>query len=105
MNQNLDAKLGALLRVGSPPERDPAFRLAVLERQERRRYQRRLRTLVILAVMALVAPILVYSLATGIPAASLLRGALVAALIAALLAASVFSLRGVQQAARWMRRN
>jgi len=45
MTDDLDSKLGALLRAGAPPERDPLFRIRVLERRERERYRRRSRAL------------------------------------------------------------
>ena len=37
-----DASLEALLRAELPPARDPLFRIAVLERRERRRFWRQL---------------------------------------------------------------
>ena len=104
MSQELDDKLGVLLRAGAPPERDPAFRIAVLERQQLQRYRRRLRLHISVTVAALLAPLLIYPLVTGIPAASLLRGTLVVTLIGGVLAAAVFSLRGMRQAVRWMKR-
>jgi hypothetical protein len=41
-----DAKLEELLRVDVPPTRDPLFRIAVLARLERRRFQRQVARIV-----------------------------------------------------------
>jgi len=38
----IDQRLAALLRAGAPPLHDPIFRLRVLERRERQRFQRRM---------------------------------------------------------------
>jgi len=52
-----DAKLEHLLRADKPPARDPLFRIAVLARLERRRFQRQIAAIVGVGavVMAFVA--------------------------------------------------
>jgi hypothetical protein len=40
MTEDQDHRLSDLLRAEAPPARDPAFRLKVLERRERRQFQR-----------------------------------------------------------------
>lgn len=58
MSEHLDERIGELLRQDAPPERDPAFRIGVLERRERKRFLRQSLMLggfgLILAVIALV---------------------------------------------------
>lgn len=54
MNDDVDSKLGALLLADAPPERDPMFRIRVLERRERERYGRRLRGLLAGASLVLL---------------------------------------------------
>lgn len=45
-----DEKLIALLRQNAPPERDPLFRILVVERLERAAFRRRVGTLVVAAL-------------------------------------------------------
>lgn len=98
-----DEKLGALLReavgVGAPPERDPMFRLGVIERRERQRYQRRS---LILAIAAIAVAIV---FAIGFNAgANLLVTSAIALLFAALAAAIVLSVPGVRELLRRLQR-
>jgi hypothetical protein len=57
-DQYFDEKIAGLLRQDAPPARDPMFRLNVLERRERERFQLRTRLMVagglLVAVIALV---------------------------------------------------
>jgi hypothetical protein len=45
MSEGKDDRIGELLRATAPPQRDPVFRLKVLERREHRQFQRRLLTM------------------------------------------------------------
>jgi len=58
MSEHLDERIGDLLREDAPPARDPAFRISVLERRERKRFLRQSAILgliaLALAVVALV---------------------------------------------------
>ena len=57
MSEHLDERIGELLRQDAPPARDPAFRISVLERRERKRFLRQSAMLgalcLVLAVVAL----------------------------------------------------
>lgn len=109
MSDEIDGRLGRLLRGDSVPERDALFRIRLLERGERRRYLRRTRLqwsvpalLVLLPLVGLVGPH--RGDISNIPMSELVRDGLAAAFILALLASTVLSARGVVQAARWLRR-
>ena len=58
MSEHLDERIGELLRQDAPPARDPAFRISVLERRERKRFLRQSAMLgvlcLVLAAVALV---------------------------------------------------
>jgi hypothetical protein len=41
MKIDIDEHIASLLQVNAPPERDPVFRIKVLERRERQRFHRR----------------------------------------------------------------
>jgi hypothetical protein len=41
MSDDLDERIAALLNEGAPPKSDPVFRIRVLERRERQRFQRK----------------------------------------------------------------
>jgi hypothetical protein len=41
MSDELDERIAALLNEGAPPKSDPVFRIKVLERRERQRFQRK----------------------------------------------------------------
>lgn len=40
MNDNMDQRLGELLREDAPPAHDPRFRIALVERRQRQAYRR-----------------------------------------------------------------
>ena len=97
MNEQIDARIGDLLRADAPPERDAFFRIALLERRERQRYRRRTRTLLIGAtLLGLLGPGLAQ---VHNPFAA----TLIAAFCLVLVGASLRSVRGVLQALRWVR--
>ena len=98
MTEDLDKKLGRLLRGDAPPERDPLFRIRVLERRERQRFQRRSQTLLAVAVVAAVLPALILTLGTD-----LIVPGLIAVFCIAVIAASLFSVRSVLQVVRQLR--
>ena len=98
MTDDLDERLGRLLREGSPPERDPMFRIQVLERREQRRFRQRSLTLLAGAVAVGLFPAVFLALV-----ADPLTAALVGVFSLALIAAGLFSVRGVLQAMRWLR--
>ena len=104
MNQDLDTKLGQLLRQGAPPERDPAFRIALLERRERQRYQSRQR--LVLAAGALLAVLFAVVVTLNRTLGDRMWMVLLAAAFcAAVVVAGLFSLRGVLLVVRHLRRN
>ena len=55
MKRNDDDQLSHLLQSLAPPERDPLFRIKVLERRERRQFIRRVALLLGAGVVAIVA--------------------------------------------------
>lgn len=72
MTEELDSGIALLLRAGAPAERDPLFRIRVLERRERERHRRRSRALlagatlvVLIHVVALVLAPDVFTAAIG----------------------------------------
>ena len=98
MTEGLDEKLGRLPRADAPPERDPLFRIRVLERRERQRFQHRSQMLLAAAVVVAVFPALILTLGT-----SLIAPGLIAAFCIAVIAAGLFSIRGVLQVVRRLR--
>ena len=56
MSDELDERIAALLNEGAPPKGDPVFRIKVLERRERQRFQRKSISLAVF-VAALLASI------------------------------------------------
>lgn len=54
MTQGEDEQLRHLLQRNAPPERDPLFRIKVLERRERQRFRRHV-ALLLSAILAIVA--------------------------------------------------
>jgi hypothetical protein len=104
MNENLDEKLGQLLRQDAPPERDPAFRIALLERRERQRYQHRQRMVLACGAMLAVLLAVVFTLSRTL-GDRMWAVLLIATFCAALAAASLFSVRGVLMVVRHLRGN
>lgn len=109
MTDELDLKLGRLLRETRVPARDPFFRIGVMERRERERYALRRRKLLVFA-LALAALHAVYlglawslGRATGRPVAGLVEAGLIILFALALGAAAWVSVRGVLQAWHWLR--
>lgn len=100
MTEDIDSRLGRLLRVDSVAERDALFRIQLLERSEQQRYQRQVRTRLIFVATLGLLPLL---LLVDLPAMPLVNEGLIATFGIALLAAAFFCLRGVLQAVRWMR--
>ena len=81
-----DQRLAALLREGDPPVRDPAFRLAVLERQARRDLQRRMAMVLgagaaATALLAAASPSLTTAVTASAPSGTLPAAALALALL------------------------
>jgi hypothetical protein len=91
MSEDPDVKLGALLREGGVPERDPLFRIRVLERRERRDFQRRAWLLRGMLAVLVVLPAIGFALGSR-----LLPAGLAVTFGAASIAAGVFSVRGVR---------
>jgi hypothetical protein len=98
MTQDIDERLGQLLREDAPPERDPLFRIRLLERREQRRFRQRSLTLAVGAVALGAFPAVFLGL-VGDP----LMAGLVAVFSLAVMTATLFSVRGVLQAVRWLR--
>lgn len=67
MSADNDQRFGELFGAIAPPARDPVFRLQVLERRERRRFQRRLFSM----LLGTLAILLVSTFAVGMGAAAL----------------------------------
>jgi hypothetical protein len=99
MSQDLDARLGTLLREGSIPERDPLFRIRLLERREREQFRRRSWLLRVALALLAVLPAIGFALGS-----KLLPVGLIAIFSAACLTAAVFSARGVRLLWRQLRR-
>jgi len=53
MTNDLDGRITSLLRAGGPPKRDPGFRIALLERRERRRFQKQMLSIVFAALLVI----------------------------------------------------
>lgn len=84
-----DDKLVAFFAATSAPARDPAFRIALMARQEERRMRRRMAIVALLGLIACTAilaaaPVLAGFLNTHLPATSLAAGSI--ALLAVALA-------------------
>ena len=88
---DLDARLTAALEADAPPSRDPLFRVEVLERLERTRFQRRVVLILAIAAAAGLAAALNAQAVSDWMAADLRRVVLVA--IGA--AVAMFPLAGV----------
>jgi len=54
MSESVEARFAALVARAAPPERDPLFRLAVMERRERDLFRRRSQALAIAGVVAML---------------------------------------------------
>lgn len=102
-----DEKLRALLRADAPPARDPFFRLALLERRTRQRYQRQQRALYVgTLLVAMLGLVVLRTLAVDgftAPSPALLRAAGAAVAALGIAAAAAFSLRGTLQLLRQRR--
>jgi hypothetical protein len=97
MNEQIDARIGDLLRTDAPPERDALFRIGLLERRERQRYRSRTRTLLIGAT-------LLGLLGLGLAHVhNPFAATLITAFCLVLVGAGLRSARGVLQALRWLR--
>jgi hypothetical protein len=107
MTEDVDSRLGRLLRASSVPQRDALFRIRLLERREWQRYRRQMAAQGVIVVLLLVVPLLLWvampDRAAHRMAPELVSRGLVAMFILALLAAATFSMRGILQAARWLR--
>lgn len=99
MSQDPGRKLGALLREGGVPERDPLFRIRVLERRERQQFRRRAWLLRAALTVLVVLPAIGFALGS-----KLLVAGLIAVFGGACIAAGVFSARGVRVLWRQLRR-
>jgi hypothetical protein len=108
MTEDLDDRLGRLLRASSVPQRDALFRIRLLERRERQRYRKHTVVQWVIVVLLTAVPLLLWAVMPDRGAERLVlplaRGGFVAMLILALVAAAAFATRGVLQAARWLRR-
>ena len=100
MTDEVDETLGRLLREGAPPERDPLFRISVLERRERQRFQRRTHKLLAITVLLAVLGIVGANLGDR-----LLAVTLISAFCVTLVAASLLSVRGVLLVVHRLRRS
>jgi amino acid permease len=92
-----EEKLGQLLRSDAPHARDAMFRLSVLERRERQRYQRKS---VILAASAVMLALVLW---VGFTSTDRIATFFIAALCIALAGACVLSVPGVLQLVRRLR--
>jgi hypothetical protein len=98
MTQEVDEKLGTLLRAGAPPERDPLFRIRVLERRESDRFRQRSRGLIAGAVGAVLIHVIALALAPNV-----LVAGISAVLCLVVVAAAAISFRAAAQAVRSLR--
>jgi O-antigen/teichoic acid export membrane protein len=98
MTQDTDDRLGRLLREDAPPERDPLFRIRLLERREHRRFRQRSLALLVGAAVLTVIPAITLALMDNPIAAGV-----AAVFCVALLGAGLASFRGLLQAVRWLR--
>jgi hypothetical protein len=99
MSQDPDEKLGALLREGGIPKRDPLFRIRLLERREQQHFRRRAWLLRLALVVLALLPAAGFALGSR-----LLPVGLMVIFGAACIAAGVFSVRGVRLLWRQLRR-
>jgi hypothetical protein len=97
MNEREDERLGQALR-DAPPERDALFRLSVIERRERQRFQRRSVGLTIASILFLAVVSFGWSAGAGlvVTAASVALGA-------GLIVACIVSAPGVTEILRRLR--
>lgn len=98
MKQDVDERLCRLLLTDAPPERDPLFRLRVIERLEHRRYRHR--SLLLLAGAVLTALLGAASFAA---VEAPLAAGVIALLGMAVVTAAALSIRGVLQVLALMR--
>ena len=99
MSEDIDERLGRLLREDAPSDRSALFRLGVLERRERQRFQRR--SVVLAAAAVAFAVIVAIGFSVGID----LFAMSVIVILCALLAISFFiSAPGVAMLLRHLRR-
>jgi choline-glycine betaine transporter len=98
MSEDFDERLGRLLREDAPSDRSALFRLSVLERRERQRFQRRS------AVLAAAAAVFAIVAAIGFNVGIDLSAMAVIVVLCALLAISFFlSAPGVAMLVRRLR--
>jgi hypothetical protein len=84
MKTEIDERIARLLNADAPPERDPVFRIKVLERRERRRFHRQALALVFAALVLIAIAWSSYRAGAEIAEAAsvaLLCGALAGALV------------------------
>ena len=109
MTEDPEDRLGRLLRASSVPQRDPLFRIRLLERRERQRYRKQTVVQWVIVVLLMVVPLLLWVAMPGRGAQWLVphlaRDGVIAMFVLALLAAAAVSTRGLLQAARWLRRS
>jgi hypothetical protein len=109
MTEDLDDRLGRLLRASSVPQRDALFRIQLLERREWKRYRKQTVAQWVIVLLLMAVPLLLWVAMPDRAAQRLVpqlaRDGLVAMFILALLVAAAFSTRGILQAARWLRRS
>jgi hypothetical protein len=98
MTQNLDEKIGQLLRADTIPERDPMFRIRVLERGERLRHRRRSQAILTGAVLLAVVPVVAV-----IWQDNPIVAGLAALLCVAAISASVVAVVSTVRVVRWLR--
>jgi ammonia channel protein AmtB len=98
MSENIDEKLGQLLREDAPSPRDALFRLSVLQRSERQRFRRR--SIVILAAALVLVAIVWIGFNAGL---DLIAIAALALLCAGLAVSVFFSVPGVALLIRRLR--
>jgi hypothetical protein len=103
MEEQVDEKIGRLLRADAPPERDAFFRIGLLERRERVRYQRRQQKVLGAALLIATLVVLLLVLRPSIFSAELLRSSLFVLFAIALTVAGVRAVHGLRQALRWLR--
>lgn len=103
MEEQVDEKIARLLRMDAPPERDPWFRISLIERRERMRYQRRQQKLLGAALLIAMFIVLPLMLRPELFSLKVLRSSLFAIFALALIAAAARAVHGLRQALRWLR--
>lgn len=103
MEDQLDEKLSRLLRADATPERDARFRIGLIERRERARYQRHQRKLLALALLVALLTAALLLLRFEPFSTELLRDSLFGVFGLTLTAAGVRAVRGLRQALNWLR--